>query len=134
MKAQKPAPANPAATPAKAPAKPKAAGTVTSWEELRALALSLDLPNVVETTSWGQPTLKAHGKLWAWWSPSEDAPAFKVSREERGIMLAVEPETFFVTPHNAPHNLVLVRPERCDADWARRCLCGTGARWRPGSS
>jgi hypothetical protein len=61
----------------------RASRAVTSWEELRALALSLDLPGVVETTSWGNPCLKAHGKLWAWWSPSEDAPVLKVSREER---------------------------------------------------
>jgi hypothetical protein len=34
------------------------------------MALGLGLPGVEETTSWGQPTLKAHGKLWVWWSPA----------------------------------------------------------------
>lgn len=100
------------------PKTPKRTAPFT-WPKLKALALSLKLPNVVETTSWGQPTLKAHGKLWAWWSPHEDAPVFKVSKEEREILLAAEPERYFVTPHYQGHALVLVRPDKLDPDWAR---------------
>jgi len=65
----------------------------TDWNRLKALALSLGLPGVEETTSWGQPTLKAHGKLWVWWSPHEDAPVFKVPFEEREVLVEAEPET-----------------------------------------
>jgi hypothetical protein len=61
------------------------------------------LPGVEETTSWGQPTLKAHGKLWVWWSPHEDAPVFKVSFEELEILVEAYPDTFFVTPHYKGH-------------------------------
>ncbi len=100
-------------------AKPSKRSTPFTWPKLKALALSLNLPNVVETTSWGQPTLKAHGKLWAWWSPHEDAPVFKVSKEEREILLAAEPERYFITPHYQNHALVLVRPDKLDADWAK---------------
>ena len=92
------------------------------WDRLKALALGLGLPGVEETTSWGQPTLKAHGKLWVWWSPHEDAPVFKVPFEEREILLEAEPETFFVTPHYKGHALVLVRPDRLDLAWARHNL------------
>lgn len=88
------------------------------WESLKRLALGLGLPHVVEATSWGEPVLKAHGKLWVWWSPHEDAPVFKVPLEEREILLEAEPETFFVTDHYRGHALVLVRPERLDEDWA----------------
>jgi hypothetical protein len=98
-----------------------------TWERLEALALGLNLPGVERATSWGQPCLKAHRKLWVWWSPSEDAPVFKTSFEEREILLAAEPEIFFVTPHYKPHPLVLVRPERLDPDWARAHLLRT---WR----
>lgn len=94
---------------------------------LKALALELNLPNVVEATSWGQPVLKAHGKLWAWWSPHEDAHVFKVAKEEREILIEAEPERFFVTPHYQPHGLVLMRPEKFDAAWARANLLRT---WR----
>jgi hypothetical protein len=91
---------------------------ITDWQQLEAFALGLGLPGVERTTSWGQPTLKAHGKLWVWWSNSENAPVFKVAVEEREMLVEVEPETFFVTPHYKSHPLVLVRPERLDPAWA----------------
>ena len=75
-----------------------------------------------EVTSHGQPTLKAHGKLWVWWSPHEDAPVFKVPIEEREVLVEAEPETFFFTPHYRGYPLVLVRPEKLDLDWARANL------------
>lgn len=93
-----------------------------TFETLRKLALSLGLPGVTETTSWGQPCLKAHGKLWIWRSPHEDALVFKVPFEERDMLIEVDPETFFVTDHYRNYKLVLVRPERLDLDWARENL------------
>ena len=92
------------------------------WDSLKALALALDLPGVEETTSWGQPTLKAHGKLWVWWSPHEDAPVFKVPFEEREVLVEADPDTFFFTAHYKSHPLVLMRPERFDPDWAKANL------------
>ncbi|MGL4637212.1 MAG: MmcQ/YjbR family DNA-binding protein [Beijerinckiaceae bacterium] len=92
------------------------------WESLKAFALGLSLPGVEEALSWGQPCLKAHGKLWVWWSPSEDAPVFKVSLEEREILVEAEPERFFFTAHYRSHPLVLVRPEKLQMDWVRANL------------
>jgi hypothetical protein len=92
------------------------------WNRLKALALSLGLPHVEETTTWGEPCLKAHGKLWVWWSPSEDAPVFKVPFEEREILVEAEPETFFFTPHYKNSPMVLVFPEKLDLDWVRANL------------
>ena len=97
-------------------------GRSGSWARLKSLALGLGLPGVEEATSWGQPNLKAHGKLWVWWSPHEDAPVFKVSFEEREILVEAEPETYFFTPHYRSHPLVLVRPEKLDLAWARANL------------
>jgi hypothetical protein len=91
------------------------------WDSLKALALDLDLPSVKETAS-GNPALKAHGKLWVWWSPHEDAPVFKVPFEERDFLTEVDPETFFFTPHYRNHPMVLVRPAKLDPDWARANL------------
>ncbi|HZA01181.1 MAG TPA: MmcQ/YjbR family DNA-binding protein [Hyphomicrobiaceae bacterium] len=97
------------------------------WSRIRKLALGLGLPGIEETTSWGEPTLKAHGKLWVWWSPHEDAPVFKVPLDEREILIEAEPETFFVTPHYKGHPMVLVRPERLEPEWAKANLIRT---WR----
>jgi hypothetical protein len=94
----------------------------TTWTRIKTMALSLGLPGVEEKTSWGQPTLKAHGKLWVWWSPHEDAPVFKISFEEREILVEAYPDTFFVTPHYKGHPLVLMRPEKLDLGWAKTNL------------
>jgi hypothetical protein len=93
-----------------------------TYETLRNLALSLDLPGVTEAVSWGQPCLKAHGKLWFFWSPTEDAPVFKVPFEARDMLVEADPETYFFTPHYQNYKLVLARPERVDLDWARANL------------
>lgn len=92
------------------------------WERIKALALGLGLPGVEVSTTWGEPALKAFGKLWVWWSPSEDAPVFKVPIEEREILVEAEPGTFYFTPHYRNHPLVLVRPEKLDPAWARNNL------------
>ena len=88
------------------------------WSDLTSLAFGLGLPAVTLATAWGHPCLKAHGKLWVWWSPGEYAPVFKVSFEEREVLLEAEPSTFFVTQHYHHHPLILMRPERFDHAWA----------------
>lgn len=61
-------------------------------------------------------------QLWAWWSPSEDAPVPKVPFEEREMLIEVAPEQFFFTLHYRSHPMILVRPEQFDPDWARSNL------------
>lgn len=100
---------------------------IHNWPELKALALSLDLPQVADTTAWGHPCLKAHGKMWAWWSPYVDAAVFKASRDERDMLMAADPKTFTLHPHYEPHNLVLVRAGRIDEGWASARLL---RQWR----
>jgi hypothetical protein len=90
------------------------------WDRIRKAALSLGLPRVSESSTWGEPALKAHGKLWVWWSPNEDAPVFKVTFEEREILVEVDPETFFYTPHYKNFPMVLVRPEKLKIDWVKK--------------
>jgi hypothetical protein len=93
-----------------------------TWESLRAFALTLGLPNVEDAVSWGQPNLKAHGKMWVWWSPQEDAPVFKTSFEEREFLIEVDPDTFFFTPHYKSWPLILARPDKVDLGWVRANL------------
>lgn len=98
-----------------------------TYEDIRALALSFGFPSVEEAVSWGQPCLKVNGKLWFFWSPSENAPVFKVSFDERDMLVENDPETFFFTPHYRAHQLVLARPDRIDKEW----ICANLARvWR----
>lgn len=100
---------------------------ITDWQGLKALALSLDLPEVTLAHPWGHEALKAHGKLWCYWGMMADGAVFRADKEEREILLAADPQTFFLHPHYAPHNLILVRPGRIDEGWARARLI---AHWR----
>jgi hypothetical protein len=97
--------------------KSAAKAKVLVYADIKKLALSLGLPGVTEAVSWGQPCLKVNGKLWFFWSPSENAPVFKVPFEERDMLVETDPETFFITPHYRAHQLVLARPERIDKEW-----------------
>lgn len=100
---------------------------VATWPEMKALALSLDLPGVEEATSWGNPVLKAHGKLWVWWSPYVDAAVFKCPLDEREMLRAADPDTFPAHPHYETHALILVAAGRIDPGWAEARLRRT---WR----
>lgn len=95
---------------------------IADWPALRAFALSLALPEVAEGTAWGNPVLRAHGKMWVWWSPLVDAAVFRCDRDERAMLLEADPDTFALHPHYAPHALILVRAGRIDRGWARARL------------
>lgn len=92
------------------------------WEQLRRLVAELGLAGVEETTTYGQPTFKAHGKLWVWWSPRVEAPVFKVALDEREVLLEAEPERFFIVEHYRRSPMVLMRPDNLDLDWVRANL------------
>lgn len=106
---------------------------MAGWEDMKAFALALGLPGVEDAVSWGNPNLKAHGKMWCWWAPQGDAnaPAFKVMPDEMDVLLEIRSDTFFTTPHHRPHNIILMRPDAFDADWARANLISVWRRQAP---
>lgn len=104
---------------------------IRDWAELKALALGLGLPRVEQTTSWGNDTLKAHGKLWCWWSPMIDAAVFKGSAEERETLISADPDTFVMHPHYARSGVILVAAGRIDPGWAEARLMSTWCAMAP---
>ena len=75
---------------------------ISTWPDLRAFALGLNLPEVTLATPWGHEALKAHGKLWCYWSAYADAAVFKADRDERDMLMQADPETFFLHPQLRP--------------------------------
>ena len=104
---------------------------IRTWDDLKTFALGLDLPHVTEATSWGNPALKAHGKLWTWWSPYVDAAMFKCPKEEREMLREADPETFPFHKHYEAHNLILVAAGRIDPGWAEARLRRTWEEMAP---
>jgi hypothetical protein len=94
------------------------------WDEVRDLALGL--PDVEESTSWGHPALKVRGRWFAGLSPHKEAAGALVLRcdpDERPLMLAGQPELFYVTPHyEGADGYVLVRLDAATADEVRERL------------
>lgn len=93
-----------------------------TWEDVKSLTYALDLPKVTLNISWGNEILKAHGKMWTWWSPYVGAAMIKGSIEEREMLIAADPETFLMHPHYAKSNILLVAAGRIDAGWAEARL------------
>jgi len=95
-----------------------------NWDEVRDLALAL--ADVEESTSWGYPSLKVRGKWFAGMSSHKEAAGALVLRcdpDERPLMLAAEPELFYVTPHyEGAEGYVLVRLEAATAEELRERL------------
>ena len=88
---------------------------MVAWEEVCALARSL--PEVEESTSYGRPAYKVHGKLIA--CRRQDDPrviVLRVDPAELELMLRARPEAFFITPHYAGYPYVLVRLDEVEAD------------------
>ena len=88
---------------------------MASWEDVRALALAL--PEVEEGTSWRKLSFRVHGKWFAGESPHEEgALVLRCDSEERPLMLASQPDVFWVTPHYHDPRYVLVRVEAIARD------------------
>ncbi len=102
-----------------------------TWEDVKALALNLEMPKVELGKSWGNEVLKAHGKLWTWWSPYLPAALFKCPIEEREMLRAADPETFLHHKHYESHSLILVASGRIDEEWAKARLVRTWKEMAP---
>jgi hypothetical protein len=78
-----------------------------TYETVRAIALAL--PGVEEGPCYGTPGLRVRGKLLARLWEDGETLVLKVGFDAREILLAADPETFFITDHYAGYPSVLVR-------------------------
>jgi hypothetical protein len=81
-----------------------------TYETVRSFALAL--PGVEEGPCYGTPGLRVRGKLIARLWEDGETLVLKVGFDAREILMAAEPETFYITDHYAGHPYVLVRLPR----------------------
>jgi hypothetical protein len=78
--------------------------------------IGLALPGVGESTAYGSPALKVHGKLLACIPVHRSAEpgslAVRVGFEDRAELLAGAPDVYYVTDHYVGYETVLVRLSR----------------------
>ena len=88
--------------------------------------IALTLPGVEESTAYGVPALKIHGKLLACIpanrSAEPDSLAVCVDFDDRAELLEADPAVYYVTDHYAGYPAVLVRLSRVNSDVLRDLL------------
>jgi hypothetical protein len=88
--------------------------------------IGLALPGVEESTAYGLPALKIHGKLLACVPANRSAePAsflVRVDFDDRAELLAADPDVYYVTDHYVGYSAVLVRLSRVNPDVLRDLL------------
>ena len=98
-----------------------------TFEQVRKIALSLE--NVEESTSYGTPAFKSAGKVLARLREDGDSLVVGTTFEEREEMMAVDPETYYITDHYLKYPWILVRLSRVSSD-ALRDLLTAPCGWR----
>lgn len=102
----------------------KRAPAVT-YETVRRLGLAL--PHAEEGTSYGTPALKVHGKLFARLREDPDSLVIKMPFDQRGALMAEDPETYYITDHYRNYEYMLVRLSKV-TETALRELLGISYR------
>ena len=79
----------------------------------RVLKLAMRFPGVEESRSYGTPAIKVKGKLLARLrSEAEGGLAIWCDLEDREMLLATDPDSFYITDHYADYPMVLVNLSR----------------------
>jgi hypothetical protein len=88
--------------------------------------IGLALPGVEESTAYGSPALKVHGKLLACVPAHRLAEpgslVVRVGFDDRAELLAAAPDVYYVTDHYLNDTSVLVRLSRVTPDVLRDLL------------
>ena len=88
--------------------------------------IGLALPGVEESTAYGSPALKVHGKLLACvpahGSAEPGSVVVRVDFDDRAELLAADPDVYYVTDHYLNYASVLVRLSRVTPDVLRDLL------------
>ena len=86
------------------------------------------LPDVEVTTTWGQPTLKVRGKMFACIashkSAEPDTLVVKMEIADRDALIADDPHTYYLKEHYVGYPCVLVRLSRVHRDALRDLITG----------
>ena len=99
-------------------------GSTINFDTVRKIGLAL--PGVEESTAYGSPALKVHGKLLACVPSHRSAEpgslVVRIDFDDRAELLAADPDVYYVTDHYLNYTSVLVRLSRVTPDVLRDLL------------
>jgi hypothetical protein len=86
----------------------------------------LTLPDVEESTTFGTPSLKVRGKMFACIASHKSAEpntlVVRLDFDQRDELIATDPSTYYLTDHYVGYASVLVRLSRVHSDALRDLL------------
>ena len=96
------------------------------WRDV--VDLALGWPEVVESVSYGEPSLKVRKRLLSRHRVEDNSLVFPdVPDGERDHLIEVMPDAFFSEPHYDGHDIVLARLDHAPVETVERIL---ERRWR----
>lgn len=91
-------------------------------------AIGRTLPDVELTTTWGQPTLKVKGRMFACMASHKSAEpgtlVVMMDVAERGPLLEEDPGVYYLKDHYVGYPCILVRLSRVHPDALRGLIVG----------
>lgn len=97
-----------------------------TWDAVAAFALAL--PDTILATAYGKPAVKLNGRtIAATTGPDNSSFVAHVAPDDKAVLLATDPDTFWETDHYRGWPAVLVRYASADPDRIRLAL--TRAWW-----
>jgi hypothetical protein len=78
-----------------------------TFDTVREIALTM--PDVEESTSYGTPAMKVHGRLLTRLKEDGESIVVPCSFVDRDFLVQAEPEVFFFTDHYRDYELILIR-------------------------
>ena len=84
--------------------------------------LALGFPEAVEKETWGHPTFRVRGKMFATMSADDATATVKASKEAQAALVGSEPETFSVPAYVGQHGWVGIQLDRVDPQEAVELL------------
>lgn len=89
-------------------------------------AIGLGFPDVKEGTMYGSPSLKVRGKLLTCLAVHKSAEpnslAVRIGFEQRALLMATDPDIYYLTDHYISYPVVLVRMSGIHLDALRDLL------------
>ena len=101
---------------------------VISWQDVVAIAMAF--PEVEETTSYGTPSLKVRGKLFARLRSEKDSPyqlMLRCDAEQKDFLLQTGDPAFGTEPHYDGYPGILIRLDLIDRNHLADLI---GDAWR----
>ena len=84
------------------------------------IAIGRTLPDVEVTTTWGAPTLKVRGKMFACVAINKSAEpnslVVRMDMAQRDLLIEEDPATYYLTDHYVGYPCVLVRLSRVSTE------------------